>query len=526
MTLEERINYCRVCEHKGFNPKYGIFCRLSGEKPDFEESCEFFTGNRQEIEKLISEKKKREQNREDLIKTNSKIKIGDLLIPGKKYLFTPLIIYSFLIIYFLMIFSGVNPFLPDMASLIKWGGNYKILTYEGEYWRLATALFVHAGIIHLVANLYAFLIIAILLEPLIGKFRFGTAFLLTGIAASLTTLWQNVAFISVGASGAILGLFGIYIALLTTSAVSKKTRIIILPSMLLYIVFNIFAGLVNPLVDNAAHIGGFISGLIMGYLLLSSIKYPEDKIKNSMRIITFAVAVAIYSVIVFQRAEPVVNYQKLMLQFTKAEKTALSYYRLPEDSHYNDVLYALEYTGFKNWTLCLNITYSIDIIYNLPDEVYKRNDLIRKYIKKQQLIYRFLELKIMENTNEYDERIKNDIKEMNLILQKLNAQGFSAEKALKIAEHAQKEYVPYKKPAVKKTNTSGKHKYFFINSGYINDKNAFFVLNGKVISSKFLNKIDENDIKRVDILDNKAAVSLYGKNAENKIVFLIETYSK
>ncbi len=446
MTLEERINFCRECEHKGFSPHHGIFCRLTGEKPDFEESCEFFTGDRQKVEKLISEKKEREIKHEDLIKTGAKFSITQLLIPGKKYLFTPLIFYSLIIIYISMVLSGTNPFFVDIDSLTKWGGNYKISTYYGEYWRLITALFLHGGIVHLVANLYAFLIVAILLEPLIGKWRFGIAFLLTGIAASLTSLWRNPALISVGASGAVFGLFGIYVALLTTSAVSKKTRIIVLPGMIIYIVFNLLSGMVNPIVDNHAHIGGFLSGLIMGYVLLPAIKNPEDNVKNNMRIISVAAGVVVYAVIAFQGAKPVIRYQQYMKRFSEVERIALNFYRLPEDASSNDALYMLEHDGIKNWSVCLNITYKIDLIDNLPQTLYNKNELVRQYVKKQQIIYHFLKLKILKNTYRYDDLIRNNIKELNAILLKLNAMGFSAGRAMKIAEHAQKEqggFAPY-----------------------------------------------------------------------------------
>jgi rhomboid protease GluP len=172
-----------------------------------------------------------------------------------------------------MLISGVHILLPENQDLLNWGANFRPMTLEGQWWRLFTACFLHIGILHLLLNMYALLYVGLLLEPYLGKTRFLAAYLISGIAASMTSLWWHDFTISAGASGAIFGMYGVFLALLTTNLLDKSVKKALLTSIAVFVGYNILNGLQpNSGIDNAAHIGGLISGLIIGYAFVPSLR--------------------------------------------------------------------------------------------------------------------------------------------------------------------------------------------------------------------------------------------------------------
>jgi rhomboid protease GluP len=207
-------------------------------------------------------------------KPKGRSQIGDILAifrPAPGYLATPVILNLNLLVFLAMCVTGVGFMEPDSKSLIGWGANLGELTLSGEWWRLLTACFVHIGAIHLLMNMYAFLLIGAQLEPRLGSLRFLSAYLITGVLASLTSIALHSYTISAGASGAIFGMYGLFLALLTTSLVEKRNRKQLLASILFFVIYNLLNGL-KPGIDNAAHFGGLVSGLIIGYLFVPRLK--------------------------------------------------------------------------------------------------------------------------------------------------------------------------------------------------------------------------------------------------------------
>ena len=204
--------------------------------------------------------------------TKEKIKnFFSVFIPSKELLITPILLDLNILLFLLMILSGVDFMAPDNISLLKWGGNYRPVTLDGEWWRLITNCFLHIGIIHLFMNMYALIYIGILLEPILGTMRFISAYLLSGIIASVASIWWHDFTISAGASGAIFGMYGVFLAILTTKLIDKKTREGLLTSISFFIGFNLLYG-VKGGIDNAAHIGGLLCGIIIGYLFIPSLR--------------------------------------------------------------------------------------------------------------------------------------------------------------------------------------------------------------------------------------------------------------
>lgn len=201
--------------------------------------------------------------------------------PTKDYFVTPILINLNIILFVIMVITGVDFFMPDNESLLLWKANFRPLTLAGEPWRLITSCFLHIGIIHLVMNMYALAYIGALLEPHLGRAKFLATYLLTGVTASAASLVWNDLVISAGASGAIFGMYGVFVALLTTNIVNKSVRKTLLTSILSFVGYNLLIGLsAGQGIDNAAHIGGLISGFAMGYMLVPSLRQPEQSSLN------------------------------------------------------------------------------------------------------------------------------------------------------------------------------------------------------------------------------------------------------
>src|ERR1035437_2963194 len=123
-----------------------------------------------------------------------------IFIPTEGYYITPILVNVNILLFLAMMVSGMNIWNADNASLIKWGANLKPITLDGQWWRLFSCCFLHTGLIHIIMNMFALICVGFLLEPLIGKLRFLSAYLLTGLGASLFSLWYNDLVISAGAS--------------------------------------------------------------------------------------------------------------------------------------------------------------------------------------------------------------------------------------------------------------------------------------------------------------------------------------
>ena len=194
------------------------------------------------------------------------------------------------IVFLLMAINGAGIFEANALVHINWGSNYSPLTLSGDWWRLVTCVFIHFGIIHLVMNIYALYMAGVYLEPMLGKTKYIVAYLATGIFASLASLWwHSEGGNSAGASGAIFGLYGVFLALLFTNLIPKQVRSSLLQSIGVFVVFNLIYG-TKAGVDNAAHIGGLLSGLIVGFIFFPLLKKEDTGTKSKLALLAIAAA--------------------------------------------------------------------------------------------------------------------------------------------------------------------------------------------------------------------------------------------
>jgi len=204
-------------------------------------------------------------------------------------------------VFVLMAITGVSLFEPTNLDIVHWGANYQPLTVdEGQWWRLLTNIFVHIGLIHILFNMYALYMVGIYLEPMLGKSRYAVAYLCTGIFASLTSIgWHGDEVISAGASGAIFGLYGVFLALLTTNLIPKSARKALLQSIGIFVVYNLVYGMKSG-IDNAAHLGGVVSGFVIGYLYYPTLKNPTPAKSRSIAGAVLTATVIVLCVIIYR----------------------------------------------------------------------------------------------------------------------------------------------------------------------------------------------------------------------------------
>ncbi|XP_073130628.1 RHOMBOID-like protein 2 [Henckelia pumila] len=162
-----------------------------------------------------------------------------------------------------------NPlFGPSSATLEKLGAlNWNKVVHRHQGWRLISCIWLHAGIIHLIANMMSLVFIGVRLEQQFGFVRVGVIYLLSGFGGSiLSSLFiQNQ--ISVGASGSLFGLLGAMLSELITNWSIYTNKIVALSTLLFIVLVNLAVGIL-PHVDNFAHIGGFLAGILLGFVLL------------------------------------------------------------------------------------------------------------------------------------------------------------------------------------------------------------------------------------------------------------------
>lgn len=145
----------------------------------------------------------------------------------------------------------------------------KLGVWQGELWRLGTVVLVHGGLLHLAFNMYALFIVGPIVEQLYGHWRFLLIYLLCALVGSAFSYTFSDAFASVGASGAVFGLFGMLLVAdrVHKPALTRNARNLTAQIGGL-IAVNLVIGFVATGIDNAAHIGGLLAGAVLGLVMV------------------------------------------------------------------------------------------------------------------------------------------------------------------------------------------------------------------------------------------------------------------
>ena len=139
---------------------------------------------------------------------------------------------------------------------------FRPLVDSGEIWRLFTVALVHGGLTHLFFNMFSLMVLGNPIEEALGKARFLIIFFISLLTGSLASIYlTNQLYVSVGASGAICGLFGAFIAM--RKLISEGVR-----DIYIIIGLNFVFGFVLGGVDWRAHLGGLVGGYLTTAVLL------------------------------------------------------------------------------------------------------------------------------------------------------------------------------------------------------------------------------------------------------------------
>ncbi len=214
-------------------------------------------------------------------------------------------------VFVIEVLSGVSILSPTVKDLLVWGANYAPLTLTGDAWRLFTSMFLHVGIIHLAVNCWALYLWGVYAEFYYRRRYYLALYLSAGLIGSLFSVIHNLInatynnssfIISAGASGAIMGLGGaLIVAAWRPRTDLHPEQTLKLKPLLVIMAINFALGFSVPGIDNAAHIGGVITGALLA-LVFSLTEKCTDAQRKLLRVITFAV-LAIGGVLLFQQLE-------------------------------------------------------------------------------------------------------------------------------------------------------------------------------------------------------------------------------
>lgn len=189
------------------------------------------------------------------------------------------------------VLAGADLMNPSSEVLVGLGASYGPKFLEGQWWRLLTPSLLHGGLIHLAFNLWAFWNAGQFAERIFGNLAFTVIYLLSAVGATLLSVGIHPVTVSIGASGAI---FGVYGALLGFALVHRG----VFPpellrqqrnSLIAFVLYNVVFGFTVKNIDLAGHAGGFVTGLALGALLSRNLLKPSEA--RARRVLS-AVAVA------------------------------------------------------------------------------------------------------------------------------------------------------------------------------------------------------------------------------------------
>ena len=186
----------------------------------------------------------------------------------KKPVITIMIAAVNIIVFFALSFIGMT---EDASFMAEHGAMFvPYVTEQGEYYRIFTSMFLHFGFQHLMNNMVMLIAIGYTLEHEVGKFRFFIIYLISGLGGTFLSMWQDIHTgqyaVAAGASGAIFGLLGA--TLLIAARNRGRVGEISGRGLLFTVGISLYFGYANSGVDNFAHIGGLLTGMILAVLLM------------------------------------------------------------------------------------------------------------------------------------------------------------------------------------------------------------------------------------------------------------------
>ena len=201
------------------------------------------------------------------------------MLSGTKPLGTWTILGICLLMFIWISLSGGS---ENLMNLLRFGANFNPLSEAGEWWRFIGSMFLHIGIFHLIINMVVLLDVGSRLEQYFGNTKYLALYFITGIAGSIASAKFGF-HVAAGASGAIFGLCGAaaWIGFRYKTEIPDVLRNRLAGNMILFIVYNLAFGFSRSNVDNAAHIGGLLAGVLFAMLVPPIINEGRDWSKTA-----------------------------------------------------------------------------------------------------------------------------------------------------------------------------------------------------------------------------------------------------
>ncbi len=213
--------------------------------------------------------------------------------PPRRFTWTMTLIVLNVIAYIVEVVVG-GSLKPEIPALLRLGANYGPYTMEGEWWRLFAAMFLHGDALHILFNMWALLNVGMLAEAVFGRRNFLFLYLLCGLGGNIGSLWWHPVVVGVGASGAIFGVAGallpaIYFERNQQMRAALKSSLV---SIAIFVVFNLAWGAKSATIDNAAHLGGLITGVLLG-ALIPTVGHADFWRKQNRALAVFAITLVL-----------------------------------------------------------------------------------------------------------------------------------------------------------------------------------------------------------------------------------------
>jgi len=191
-----------------------------------------------------------------------------------KYFLTYTLIGINVVLYLISaLYSGTLDDLP-LDKLLDLGAmNGLLVVFQGEWYRIVTAMFLHGGLMHIAMNMFSLYIVGRGVELYFNKSSYLILYMMSGLFGAMVSLYMHPNSVGVGASGAIFGLFGAIVGFFfyhkdRLGSQSKE----VLKEFIVILVLNLVLGLSISSIDLSAHIGGLLVGILGGYIIS---RYPK-----------------------------------------------------------------------------------------------------------------------------------------------------------------------------------------------------------------------------------------------------------
>jgi rhomboid protease GluP len=185
----------------------------------------------------------------------------------------------------------------ETQTLIDWGGNFAPRTTNGEWWRLIAAMFVHGGVLHFAATMAGLVPLGFILERIVGRIAFATTYFAAGLIAGVVSLWTvSATSVTIGASGAIFGIYGLLLASVgwaLTSPPAVRVPLITAKRIAGAAVPFLLYNLVTDSLGTASELAGLGTGVIVGLVIARRVSHEKPARRRVATVMAAAVLIAV-----------------------------------------------------------------------------------------------------------------------------------------------------------------------------------------------------------------------------------------